>query len=1131
MKSRTPIIPLCLGTAVILLFLSASDTVPQGPGGISRPPGIGLPSARRIDADFGKIPLQFIPNEGQIDGNVAYYIPGRDKMIYFTAEGLTFILSEKTQGDGGKHSGPEEGRASVPPQRCVVKLDFVGSNRNVKPVGLEKSGTVVSYFKGRRKEWKAGLAVCSKIAYRDLWPGIDLLYSGTFNRMKYEFIVHPGADPSRIRLAYRGAESATLTDEGRLAIATPVGGFEDDVPVAWQEVGGGHADVPVAYALEAFSDDRELKHSSMSREVLPAKEARPGGRTQIYGFDVGEYDRSLPLVLDPAVFVYCGYIGGDDEDYPRGIAVDRDGNAYIVGYTQSTQSSFPVTVGPDLTFNGGSPYSNAVDAFVAKVNASGTALVYCGYIGGSGGDYGYGIAVDGAGNAYVTGYTTSTESDFPVTVGPDLTQNGGSDAFVAKVNPSGTALLYCGYIGGSGGDGGLAIAVDDLGQAYVTGETTSTEATFPLAVGPDLSYNDYPEDRTMGDAFVAKVNASGTALVYCGYIGGGYDDHSCGIAVDGSGCAYVTGYTQSRESTFPVTVGPSLIANGADAFVAKVNASGTALEYCGFIGGRYMDYSYAIAVDGSGSAYITGDTMNDESTFPVLVGPLLTGGGGFVAKVKPDGTGFVYCGFIGPATGRGIAVDSAGCAYITGETGPNPAFPVTVGPDLTPNGGEDAFVAKVNASGTGFDYCGYIGGISVEKGYAVAVDGSGNAYVTGTTGSPAGAPWYFPATVGPDLTHNGYANGDDAFVAKIPPNPVAPPLPSLTAILPDSCMVGEHDFTFVVEGANFVDGALVKWNGYERPTTFVSSTRLDATIDTVHLATAQTVTIIVYNGDGEITNPLTFTINNPLPSLTSISPTSVTGGGPDFRLTLTGSNFFGSPVVRWNGVDMAMSGTAGYTEMWAQVSSSDIATGGEIQITAYNPPPGGGTSNALVFPVSTFTLSPSPASVTVNAGQPAAYAIQLTPQFGSFDGSVSFINNRLPKDCTAVYSPGSVTPGAGVVTTTLTISTRARSSQAKGIAAGPIGLVPPALGLLLAALCALASFRSRQILPGRLSRRWLLAAALIGLFLTVGSCGAGGGGDNNPPTATGTPAGTYQITLAGRSGSMTVSTTVTLIVR
>ncbi|MEK7752986.1 MAG: SBBP repeat-containing protein, partial [Acidobacteriota bacterium] len=480
-----------------------------------------------------------------------------------------------------------------------------------------------------------------------------------------------------------------------------------------------------------------------------------------YGFRVGPYDRSRPLVLDPSMFVYAGYIGGSGLDIGFGIAVDAAGNAYVTGYTLSTEATFPVAVGPDLTYNGDS------DAFVAKVNAAGTALVYAGYIGGSGTDEGRGIALDAAGNAYVTGWTVSSEATFPVTVGPDLTHNGNADAFVAKVNAPGTALLYAGYIGGSQPEYAYGIAVDAAGNAYATGYTNSTQATFPVAVGPDLTYNggDW-------DAFVAKVNAAGTALVYAGYIGGSIVEYGYGIAVDAAGNAYVTGGTTSIEASFPVTVGPDLTYNGGfDAFVAKVSAAGTALVYAGYIGGSNSDWGTAIAVDAAGNAYLAGMTGSTEATFPVTVRPDPTHNGGywdaFVAKVNAAGTALVYAGYIGGSSddyGYGMAVDAAGNAYVTGFTGSSEAtFPVMVGPDLTYNGGSyDVFAAKVNAAGTALTYAGYIGGSGLDEGLGIAVDAAGNAYVTGYTTSTEGT---FPKTVGPDLTYNG--GYYDAFVAKI----------------------------------------------------------------------------------------------------------------------------------------------------------------------------------------------------------------------------------------------------------------------------------------------------------------------------------------------------------------------------
>jgi len=689
--------------------------------------------------NWGKMPVYFIANQGQMDERVAFYVQGSDKTLYFTPDGVTFALTQKVSEDvRSRRFSAEEAHSSAhyEPSRWIVKLDFVDAN-SVPPIGQDQTDAIISYFKGPQEEWRTGLPTYSKIVYRDLWDGVDLVYSGTVNRLKYEFVVRPGADPAHIRLAYRGA-TVSVNEWGQLEVNTPVGGFQDDAPVAYQEVGGQRAPVNVAYALEDAAP-------------LVADEPRS------YGFRLGAYDPSLPLVIDPVVLVYCGYIGGSSNEGGYGITVDTVGNAYVTGWTLSSHATFPVAVGPDLTYNG------LGDAFVAKVKADGTGLVYAGYIGGNDGEEGYGIAVDTTGNAYVTGVTCSTQATFPVIVGPDLTFNGFCDAFVAKVKADGTGLVYAGYIGGNESDEGWGVAVDTAGTAYVTGKTSSTEATFPVTVGPDLTFNGFR------DAFVAKVIADGTGLAYAGYIGGSGNEYGYGIAVHSSGTAYVTGETSSTEATFPVTVGPDLSHNGGnDAFVAKVKADGTGLVYAGYIGGDGSDLGYGIVVDSVGNAYVTGITDSTEATFPNIVGPDLTHNGGndaFVAKVKSDGTGLVYAGYIGGNgwdRGVGIAVDAAGNAYITGRTQSTEAtFPVMVGPDLTHNGGDDAFVAKVKSDGTGLVYAGYIGGSGDDTGYGIAVDSAGNAYVTGDTRSTQAT---FSVTVGPDLTHNG---GMDAFVAKV----------------------------------------------------------------------------------------------------------------------------------------------------------------------------------------------------------------------------------------------------------------------------------------------------------------------------------------------------------------------------
>jgi hypothetical protein len=708
----------------VLIFLASAFPGREGRGS-TLPPGTAGSASPKLDQVFGKFPLYFIENRGQVGGDVSYYVQGRATTVYFTRRGVTFAFSGST----------------LPAGRWVLKLDFVGGRRAATPVGEEKTGAVVSYFKGPRERWKAGIPTYAGVVYRNLWWGIDLTYSGSVDRMKYTFLVRPGADPKRIRLRYRGVTAVRQDEAGRLEVASPLGSIRDDRPSAYQELDGRRVPVPVEYSVDA---------------------KRAG-----YGFRLGTYDRTKPLVIDPVVLIYCGYIGGGSDDVACGIAVDTAGSAYVAGRTSSLETTFPVLVGPDPTYNGGSE-----DAFVAKVKPAGTGLVYLGYIGGDGSDRAWDIAVDEAGSAYVVGNTNSDETTFPVLAGPDLTYAGGGlDVFVVKVDPAGTALDYCGYIGGTGFDEGYSIAVDSDDNAYVTGLTTSTEASFPVRVGPKLTYG----GGTAADAYAAKVNAAGTALVYCGFIGGAQVDFAHGIAVDDAGAAYVVGTTASDETTFPVTVGPDLTYNGGtlDAFIAKVKPDGTGFDYAGYIGGNDEDQGNGVAVDSARNAYATGSAVSTErGGFPVLVGPDLTQNGAvdtFVVKVKPDGTGFVYAGFIGGAInepGSGIAVDKSGNAYVCGPIASDETtFPVLEGPDLTYNGLIDAFVARVKADGTGLDWAGYIGGSNLDSAADIAVDAAGDVYVCGETQSNQAT---FPVLIGPDVTQNG---ASDAFVAKIHQSP------------------------------------------------------------------------------------------------------------------------------------------------------------------------------------------------------------------------------------------------------------------------------------------------------------------------------------------------------------------------
>jgi len=1097
------------GAVAIPVILSVPIGSPDGRTSVLGPRQAGSPSSFQHLADYGKFPLQFVPNKGQTDQRVGYYVQGRDKTIYFTKEGLTFVLMKDHEGTSGADSV----------QRWVIKLDFADASKSVRPTGLEESGTVISQFKGSPDRWRAGMRACSRIVYRDLWPGIDLVYSGTFDRMKYEFTVRPGADPSSIGLVYRGAKGLILDRAGRLHVQTPGGGFEDEPPVAFQVIDGARVPVPAAFRLEEG-----------------AEESARG-----YGFRVGEYDRSRPLVLDPSSLVYCGFIGGSWLDDGHAIAVDAAGSAYVTGSAELLDETFPVTVGPDLTYNSG--YG---DAFVAKVNPSGTGLEYCGFIGGSGDDTATGIAVDAAGNAYITGYTNSPAPTFPLLVGPGLERKEFVDAFVAKIDPGGTALLFCGYIGGALDDYALAIAVDGTGSAYVAGSTASSQASFPAAVGPSTVF------KGSSDAFVAKVIPSGASLAYCGYIGGTGDDIARGIAVDGQGNAYLTGdsapgldeWGDALPPDFPTVVGPDLSFNGAmDAFAAKVDPTGSILVYSGYIGGTSGESGLGIAVDSDGNAYISGTTSSPDSSFPVTVGPDLTHNGtaypgnadAFVAKVNPSGAALVYCGYIGGAgrdDGPAIAVDAAGCAYVTGTTESRAdTFPVSVGPALVSKdttSTTDIYVAKVSASGDGFEYCGYISGVRGDEGKAIAVDDSGHAYITGRTYSTDGYWGFFPTIVGPDLTFNG---GDDVFVAKIEAVP-AVSSPELHVLTPAEANAGDQGLTIDISGADFIEGAQVFWDGRYMPTTFLDPSALRTEVSSDVLTSGRIAQVIVRNPDGQTTNALPVSVYNPVPSLSSLSPAYLTGGSGSSWVMARGANFVPTSTVRWDGVP----GESSYVVSgWIDtaVPADLFVAGGEFQVTVENPAPAGGMSNALAFRVSTFTLSPSQTSVTVNAGEAATYTILLKPQFASFDGTVTFTCQGLPKDCTGSFFPGSTMPGTNWLETVLTLKTKARTGAAVGSAigsaAGPADPFLAALSLAFLAGAFFAGSRSRRLAPRSPSRSRLAVCALVLVAVALAGCGAGGGGDDH--TAGGTPAGSYSITVLGTSGTLTISTAVTLVVR
>ncbi len=459
------------------------------------------------------------------------------------------------------------------------------------------------------------------------------------------------------------------------------------------------------------------------------------------------------MVTNP-VLPYSTYLGGSSDDVANAVTTDSAGNVYVAGYTAST--NFPTTTGAYKTANQGGVY----DAFVSKFSPAGT-LVYSTYLGGSGNDIAYGIAVDSAGNAYVTGSTSS--ADFPTTTGAYRTAyNGGTtDAFVVKLNPTGTALVYSTYVGGIGDDIAYGIALDSTNQTTITGSTTSlnfptSSGAFQTAYGGGLT-----------NAFVARLNPAGTALTYSTYLGGTGQDAGYGIAVDSQGLAYVTGYTQSTN--FPTTTGAvqTSYAGSSDAFVTALNTTGTAQVYSTYLGGSSDDYGFGIAVDAASNAYVTGYTSSPN--FPTTTGALQTsikgGYDAFVSKISPAGNTLGYSTYLGGSGddfGLAIAVDSAGNVYLTGETA-STDFPATANASQSVLPGTySALVVKLNSAGNSLTYGSYLGGSGFDTGYGIAVNAARSAYVTGYTVSSD-----FPTTSG--AVSQTLAGGSDAFLSQISP--------------------------------------------------------------------------------------------------------------------------------------------------------------------------------------------------------------------------------------------------------------------------------------------------------------------------------------------------------------------------
>ncbi len=699
-----------------------------------------LPSAakRHVVQEYGRLPLEFETNRGQVDQDVKFLSRGDGYSLFLTSNEAVLSLRRSKPSP---RRGVELPRAKKVPQPrvapAVVRMQFVNANPAPSIEVSEQQPGKSNYFIGNDPaKWRTNVPHYGRVQYHNVWPGVDVAYYGNQRNLEYDFVVSPGADLSHIRLKFVGVQGMYLNRDGDLRLKLPGGQLLAKLPNVYQQTSVGRKQVLGHYQILANGE---------------------------VSFGVDAYDRSSALVIDP-VLVYSTYLGGSGNDVGLGIAVDTAGSAYITGFTDSP--NFP-TMNPIPSSQG-----TGIDAFVTKLNPAGTALVYSTYLGGSQTDDGTAIAVDPNGVAFLTGWTSSP--DFPTVGAIQSTPNvltGEENAFVAQINASGSALVYSLYVGGTGSDFGYGIAIDGNDNAYVVGTTTS--ADFP---------NDEAFQSTGGpDAFILEVPFGITAttsdfLVFSDVFGGPSGANATGIARDSSGGMYITGGADEGFTPAPLENAYQANPLGSEAtFVLKLAIqSDTPIQvYSTYIGGGINDSGLGIAVDSAGNAYVAGITSSAElATMNALQTTFNGDASGFAAKLDSTGSTLTYYTYLGGGNGGGggtgaanaIAVDANGNAYVVGDTyGGLP----TVSPIQSSESGasQDAFVTVLSPLGSTAVFSTYLGGSNTDVAYGVALDSNENIYLTGRTNSID-----FPV-VSPYQTN--YAGGDvnpslgDAFVTKI----------------------------------------------------------------------------------------------------------------------------------------------------------------------------------------------------------------------------------------------------------------------------------------------------------------------------------------------------------------------------
>ena len=1099
------------------------------------------PSAAAVGNQYGKVPLSFEPNVGQSDPAVQYIARGNGYSLFLSSKGTAFLLkADSSAKQDIKKVSPE---ASHFERGSSLRLQFPNSNSNARMTPFEEQVGKINYLIGNDpKSWHVNIPTYAKVKQHNLYPGVDVVYYGTQQQLEYDFVVSPGANPRMIALAFSGADKVRLDENGNLIASVAAGDVCMRKPVAYQQDSKGQRQLVAAnYVLRG-------KHAAISVDI---------------------YDPKRELIIDP-ILEYSTYLGGSNIDGGNAIAVAQDNTAFIAGGTFST--NFP-TAHP-LQPNHGGPDDFSRDAFVAKLSADGSTLLYATYLGGSSEDVANGIAIDTFGNAYVAGTTSS--GDFPVTAGSANTLCGGdgkcgatwngkglivSNGFVAKLNPAGSQLIYSTIIGEYENVRVQAIAVDKDEIAYVTGQTgpnlpvtvpippdTQPPPPFPITASAFKSAIASGDDN---DAFVTKISASGSTILYSSYLGGDNEEIAYGIAVDGSANAYLTGLTYSVN--FPVTGSALQSTSGGagDAFFTKVStdASGAAsLAYSTLLGGPGIDQGNAVVSDANGNVYVAGLTSSPSFT---SLRPYGGNGDAFIAKFNPLLSGpasllyFTYLGGSLADSAGGIAIDSNGNAYVTGST-VSSDFPV-VGAVFQPTyggGNADAFVTKLDPTGANIIYSTFLGGSNTESGNGIAVDSIGSAYVTGQTCSLD-----FPLT-NPEQAGSG--GNCDAFMSKISVlngiilNPTglvfqslnvgATSLPqTVTLTTGDSAVainsigvggVNPGDFAQTTTcGANVPSGTQCSFSvtfsptavGLRKGTLIISDTENGAPVSHVVALTGSTSTVQLSASSldfgsqsiGVTTAPQTITVTNVGSSALTVSAIVASS---DFGETNTCTKAPLQPSTNCV-INVTYTATTSGPSLGALSITDNVP--GSPQVVFLN-----GTGM-----VPDFSITPNPSSVAVVAGNATTFNVTVSSISG-FAQTISLSCGGAPSTSSCVVSPSSVTLTAnGTATAAVTVSTSARTMLPPVAMPRSVPRLPSAPLYVLALVTLMAL--SMRMLPA--PRRAYVTACFMLLVPIVLMSACNGG--KAVGSGSGTAAGTYQLIVTGTAGTKSHSVPVSLQVK